>query len=266
MSVYILIKAVDGWDNGENLVWETGFPVDCRDKNRIGGKQVPPRFIQVELTDENDWQDAERTYCKYWEREIDWEFVGHDYSTDGHRLKVFTKPELVSVSGLNGLTRDKVEIFLNNWGAVVQSIGQNEVVFDAVILDAIESNGFWGGDVSLITWNEKDYDQGTGVHRVEANYSASAMAGSSNERVEGIITDRGGAVTKHVANKVTFEISRTAVFSVFKADVKKKTEAPFSQRAFKILSQHVQMAIDNGGTLSVTRQQFAQYVYNRLND
>lgn len=266
MPSYILVKAQDGWDVNNPMVYQTGYLVDVRNINRLGGMQVPPNFIQIEIIDNDDWAGIEEAYCNEWRMEINWEFVSHDYSIDGHRLKVFMKPELVSVSGLNSLTRSQVENFLNNWGAVVFSAAQNEVVFDAVVLDAIKSNGFWDRDVGLVVFTEKDYDQATGIHRVEANYSGSDLIQLDDEVIELFITQRGGAITKHVANKVTFEISRDSVFDIFKQDVKEKTYGFFSRRRFKILQAQIDMALANAGTLSVTQQQFAQYVYNRLDD
>lgn len=266
MPVYILVKAENGWDQDDLMVYQTGYPIDVRDRSRIGGKQVPPKFIQVEITDETDWQGIQNIYCGEWRREIAWEFIGHDYVIDGHRLKVFTKPEFISVSGLGGLTILQIEAYLNGWNGVIFSAGQNEVVFDMAVFDAIKSNGFWSTSTSLVIFDEKSYNQATGVHEVEANYGASSLAGLPDDVIEKRIIDRGGVVTRRPTNKITFEINRTSVLDVFKEDVKRSIDGIFARRRFKLLPSHIQMAIDNAGTLSVTRQQFAQYIYNRLDD
>jgi len=266
MASYILVKAQDGWNLDDPMVYMTGYMVDVRNHSRIGGKQVPPKFIQIEITDDDDAQGIQNIYCREWRKEIDWEFVGHDYSIDGHRLRVFVKPEFVSVSGLNSLTRDQVETFLNRWNATVVSIGQNEVVFDATVFNAIKSDGFWNRDVSLVGFTEIDYNSSTGVHRVEANYSASDLNQLSPDQIESYIVWRGGVINKHPTSKVTFDINRIDVFAVFKQDVRTKTSGDYNRRSFKLLQQHIDIALANNGTLSVTRQQFAQYIYNRLND
>jgi len=270
MPSYILIKAQDGWNPDDPMCWDTGYLVDVRGHSRIGGKQVPPAFIQIEITDNDDWHGLQDIYCRKWRREIDWEFVGHDYTIDGHRLRVFVKPEYVSVSGLNSLTREQVESYLNRWRASVQSVAANEVIFDATIYEAIASPGFWNRDDDIlltVQFTEMSYDQSTGIHVVEANYrNDPVLSNLDPEIIEAEIISRGGIITNHPTNKVQFAISRTTVFDIFKQDIKEKMDKTYSVREFKILPQHIQMALDNSGTLSVTHQQFAQYVYNRLND
>lgn len=267
MPVYILVKAVDGWNADDPMVYQTGYLVDARDKSRIGGKQVPPKFIQIKITDETDPEVINEIYCGEWRKEIDWEFVAHNYSIDGHRLKVFVKPEMVSVSGLNGLTRNQVETYLNRWNCTIYSIAQNEVIFDAQILTCIQSQGFWGKDTTLLVFDEKDYDEATGVHQVDVDYSNDPVISALPKvTINNHIEKRGGTVLNHPTGGVRFEISRASVFSVFKLDVKEAIDGIYARRKFKLLQAHVDMALGNGGTLSVTRQQLATYIYNRLDD
>lgn len=263
MPAYIIIKAQDGFDPDDPMTYLAGYPIDVHGRSALYGRIIPPKYVQVEITDEDDYEAVKATYCGEWRRLIDWEFVGHDYAIDGHRLRVWMKPEVVSVSGLNSLTRAQVETWLNNWGCTVQSIAANEVVFDAIVFNCLKSKGFWNYNVSAVTFVEKAYNKTTGIHQVEARYGTSLSVAA----VESAITSKGGVVVSRATGKITFEINRTAVFDEFKIDLKQAVEsASFSRRRFKVLPQHIQMAIDAGGTLSVTKQQWAQYVYNRLND
>jgi hypothetical protein len=265
MSVYILVKAVGGWNPDDPMIFQEGYIINARPFKRLGGKQVPPNFIQIELTDADDHAAIDAVYARPWKRFIDWEFVGHDYSIDGHRLNVFVKQEYVSVSGLAGLTREMVENYLNNWGASIYSIAANSVVFDVTVFGAISSTSFWGGrNISGIEFTENDYDSTTGIHTVEADYSGVAIEPNT---VELLVMKNGGTIVKHPTSKITFTIQRSTVFEIFKQSVKEAIDGtPYSQRQFKIPTQYVQAALDNEGTLSVTWAQFAAYVRNRLDD
>lgn len=263
MPAYVLVRAVDGWDPTDPMVYMTGYPVWVYDVNQIGGKQVPPKFIQFVITDATVGQIL--TYCQEWKREIDWEFVGHDYTIDGHRLNVFTKAELVSASGLNGLTRDKVETFLNNWGASVVGIAANSVVFDVTVANSIASQGFWGGlDISMAVFTEKSYEQATGIHNTEIDYTN--VIGATPERVASEIVNRGCTVTQNATNKMRFDCGRDTAFSNFKLDVVQRAEGSFSRRKWAFTQEAIDLALANGGSYSLTRQQALAYLHNRLLD
>ena len=261
MPAYVLVRATDGWDPNEPLVYQTGYPVDVRGIPRLGGNQIPPRFIQVVLLDLTVAQT--RVYCQPWMRVIDWEFIDHDYAIDGHRLRAFVKPEFVSASGLNSLTRELVESYLNNWGAAVVGVAANSVTFDALVFNAIASNGFWARNVSQFTFTEKSYDIDQGIHEVEFNYQGYDL---NPAELASRIINNGCEVTKNVPNKITFTCERSVVFNNFKLDVKMNLDNIYSVRRWKFTQAAVQAAYDNGGSLEVTQQQAINYLRNRLLD
>ena len=265
MPTYIIVKAVDGWDTEDKMVYQTGDPVDVFNRSVLNHDANPQKFCEFCITDEDDFEAIKAAYNKEWRKEIDWEFVGHNYALDGHRLKVFMISNVVSTSGLNSLTKSQVEQWLNKWNCSIYSTAVNEVVFDAVVFDVICSSGFWDNkDVSNISFSEIDYDKTLGVHSIEADYSSVSI---DPLLVEQIIQDKGGVITSHPTGKVKFDITRGVVFSVFKIAVKDAIESEtYSRRQFKVPSKYVQMALDAGGTLNITRKQFATYIYNRLND
>jgi hypothetical protein len=151
----------------------------------------------------------------------------------------------------------------------VQSIAANSVSFDAVIYEAIASDGFWQRDNILLTvqFSEINYDQASGIHTIEANYrNDPVLSNIAPEKIEAEIISKGATIVNHPTNKVQFAINRTTVFDIFKQDVKEKVDGVFSVRKFAIPEQYVQMAINAGGSLSITRQQFATNVRSRLDD
>jgi len=177
------------------------------------------------------------------------------------------KPEYVSASGLNSLTRNQVETFLNRWNATVWSVAANSVVFDTVIFDAIQSEGFWDRDVAGIVFTETDYDQATGVHTVEADYKNSPLLSSlPDATIERIVLSKGASIIAHPTNKITFAITRNTVFDVFKQEVKERTDGMYASRQFYFTQEAVNIALANGGSVAVTRQQALNYLHNRLDD
>jgi hypothetical protein len=261
---YLLVKVGTVWVPGEEAANAGGWPVFVADTNQIQGKQVPPIFCQFVVTDAT--VEEIQNYLTSWNREIDWEFVGHDYSIDGHRLNVFVKPEFVSQSGLNGLTRDKVEEWLNLWGATVQSISSNSVVFDVTVAGAIASTGFWGiPNMDRFTFTEISYDQLTGVHRTEFNWSGYIL---DINNLAGKIINNGCTIVsaKPAQKKVTFDCGRDTVFDSFKMAVKDALTRPFQGRKWIILPDAVQASITNGGSIEVTKAQLLPYLRSRLLD
>lgn len=260
IPAYLLIN-VDGFDPSDPLSEDVGYPLQAFDYWQLMGKQVPPDWIQLTLLDTTVGEA--QAYCAIWWRKVDYEFVAHNYAVDGHRLRVFVKPEWVSASGINGLTRERVENYLDEWGATVFSIAQNEVVFDAGVFNAIASDGFWGMDVSAVDFTEKSYDQDTGVHKIEANYSAVNI---DSAFVNWLIGDRGCTVVKDIPNKVTFTCGRDIVFDDFKLDVKSHVDGIFSDRKWYLTTDFIEAAYANGGNLDMNRQDALPYFHNRLDD
>jgi len=265
MPAYILIRLTERGDPAEPMNYLPGYPVAAFDRDQYGGKQVLPKFGQIIVTDATVGE-INTTYCSEWERVVDWEFVGHNYVIDGHRLNVFTQRDLVSASGLNGLTRDKVETFLNNWGASVFSIAQNSVVFDALISDAISSDGFWGINLSGGLFSEVAYDQSTGIHTTRITYSS--IPGATAEIVAARIVERGCVITANqpAQSRITFTCGRDLVFQAFKLDVKSRVDRTYARRKWRVTQAAIDAIIAAGGTITVTRDQMLDLWHSRLTD
>ncbi|HCV42633.1 MAG TPA: hypothetical protein DGH68_04045 [Bacteroidetes bacterium] len=264
MPAYILIKAVDGWTPADPMVYQKGYPVVVMETDQYVGAQVLPTFVQLVISDAT--VDDVKHYAKVWMREVDWEIIASNLSIDGHRLRVFTKASLVSASGLNSLTREKVEAFLNKWGASIISVAANSVTFDILISHAIQSDGFWDRDVSDFVFTETGYVQTGGIHTTEANYSSVAEANPNN--VAAAIVRAGGTVINNDAinKKMTFTIPRSTVLDKFKGDVGEKTYGPFACRATILTPAAVDAIIAAGGNITRTKAQVASYLHDRLTD
>lgn len=263
MPAYVLFKLTPGVDPASEQQFRAGWPIAVRAQSQYGGKQVLPNFGQLVITDATVKQ-VEAAYMSPWRRFIDWEFVSHDWAADAHALRVFTA-DGVSASMKGALTREEVETFLNKWGAEVIDISSNEVRFSATVTDAIKSEGFWGRTVPEGILTETAYDQVTGVHTTRLDYGTLPIG--INE-LAAIITENGCEITTHKPAQKwgLFTCGRDTVFAQFKQSVKHALDGQFSLRRWRLPAAAIQMIIDAGGSLTVTKSQVMDAIKNRLDD
>jgi hypothetical protein len=276
----------------ERGVYMKGYPVGKYDdpKKPRGYKEGLPYFCEVYVTDASAAEiDAmiASTFSgtsleQEWEREIDFATVNNDPVIDGWRIRVFaTNP---GFSNKAGITQAMVENYLTKWNAEVFSATTNEVVFDVAIFEdissnpgAIQSEGFWNAIVDSIVFTETDYDSGTGVHTIEADYSATVF---DPDAVQKRAEDRGGVVSSNVSGVITFVINRTDIFEYFQREIKKILEQRIYRRQFRIPETIVDTIISTGATevvshpkgdvtyviLNRTLAQIESFLINRLDE
>lgn len=264
MPAYLLIRLVQRGDTTDPLNNIPGYPTTAEAFNQYGGKQVLPKYGQIVITDATVAEV--RNYCVPWNREIDFDILSQDLASDTFTLKAFVKPEFVSQSGVNSLTREQVENYLTKWNATVQSIAANSVTFTAVIAEVIGSNGFWDMDVSGGIFNELAYLPATGLHTIRLTYSG--IPGANQNNVAARIVERGCTVTANnpAQSRMTFTCNRQTVYNQFKADVKAKTDGMFTRRKWRVTQSAIDAIIAAGGSLELTRDQVLDFWRSMLSD
>lgn len=203
-------------------------------------------------------------YLKYneaWRNVLDYEVVNQNVTLDGFRLRVFSTT--VSIGGLGGITKDNVELFLNKWNAAVFAFAANSVTFDFGVYNALQSEAFWEVPIAGVLFNEISYDQGTGIHRIEINYSA---IGNNPTYVERYVVQKGGTIISHDNKILTCDITRASVLNGFKADIKDKVEKVVAKRRYYVTSAIVDYVIAQGGMVTATEAQIATYLKDKLDD
>jgi hypothetical protein len=261
IPAYVLVKANGAWEPSDPMTFGAGYPVQAFDTPQLHGKQVPPNWVQFTILDATVAEA--QAYCEGWYRYIDWETTPLDPDTDYYSIRVFVRPELVSASGLNALTQEQVENYLDQWNGTFQSASRNEVIFNIYVLDAITSIGFWDYDIDPLRFSEQSYNIDTGLYTVEFNYKNIAI---TEERLAGIIVSNGCGVVQSIPNKITYSCSRLNAFAQFKRDVKSKVDSIYSHKKFYFTEVAVNAALANGGNLDLTRQEALPYIHNRLLD
>jgi hypothetical protein len=272
-------------------VYKKGYPVNMLDSPRVhrGFKEGLPFFCAVNVTD-GSVADVEAminsafsgsSLIQGWNRDIDFSVVNNNLSIDGWRMKAFaTNP---GTTNLAAITQPMVENYLNNWNAEVFSTATNEVVFDVAIFSssdgpgALQSDGFWGNNVSNVSFNEISYDSGSGEHIIEADYSLTPI---SESIVDNKINQRGGIVNSNTGSVVNFTIYRSDVFQHFQDEVHNELDEIIYRRQFRISESTVDNIITSGSqilvnhskgqveyrVLDVTLTQIQSFLINRIDE
>lgn len=245
-------------DSGPDVTqqYQRGDIVEVRASGAPRGRlEGPPDFVWIECPEVSREQIIDR--MAEWLILIDYSVLARDVAQDGWRLAAFnTAP---AVGGLGQLTRAQVETFLNNWGATVVSVAPNEVTFDWRILDGASSPEFWHANVSLIAFSEISYDEGTGVHRIEADYAAAGFPAATVARA---VQRRGGTLVQNNANRIRFDIDREVVRNSFLNDVRSKARGLLRRRRFRVLESVVDTAF-TAGSIQVTAAELEVIVRDR---
>lgn len=230
-----------------------------------GTKIVPPRWIQVVITDREPGQ-IEYLWSTEWETVFVFDIVGHNAPQDGYRVDVSVDPIWVSTSGLNSLTRSRIEQWLNRWGATVVNFGTNNVRFDVRILDALTSEGFWEIDLTEFDFIENSYNSGTGIHNITVTYPV----GVQKEKVISYIINELGYEAfislDEPSRQIVFEAGSAPVYEKFKEILQLKAAKRFRNRVWVVNEAGITAALAAGGYIEVTAVQAQNYLHNLLDD
>jgi hypothetical protein len=171
----ILIKAHSNYsladiDKDRATVYKKGDPIVAFEDGHVWGAfEGLPDFVIIKCT---GCSVADVTpYLNPWIMSVDYTVVNHQISTDGYRIDVWA--EVVSPSDVGAITKAQAEQWLQKWGCInIITQGINAVRFDMSIFILATSNGFWGRNVGSVIFSELSYNQSTGAHQIQADYSA----------------------------------------------------------------------------------------------
>lgn len=195
--------------------WQKGDIVEVRANGcNYGIDEGLPKFVIVKIPEVTMAQVDH--FRKPWYFKLDYEVLNHNVALDGYRIRAYSQ-EANSVKG--HLTLAKVQWFLDRWNCVFQSAAANEVVFDLGVYQLGCSAGIFDrppGAVENVIFHEISYDQGSGLHVIEADYSAKSWGSTPVERMVNSITD---GVVSHANKVIAYNLYRSTAVQAFKNDV-----------------------------------------------
>ena len=197
-------------------------------------------------------------YKAKWERVVDFEVVASDPAQDGFRLRLYST---TANAGQAEITKDEAEGFIQSWGGTVHSWGTNEVIFDITIYDALVSQAFWDIDISSAVFSELSYDQGTGVHRIQADYSA---MGNNPTAVERYVRRMGLTIVSHSDRVLTYDADRTVVRAAFEKDMTDKARKNIKRCRYYFGEGVVDTIVTNGGYMTTDENTMLSYIKDKV--
>lgn len=255
----LIVKAVSASHpdpEQDRMSYKKGDVVEVRDDGAVyGRKEGPPLFVIVKCPGVAKAQAIH--YMKSWEKRLDYKVLSANKTTGVYQLRVFA--DEVSASGLNAITREMVEAYLTKWGATVNSIAANSVIFTVRLWPMLQSDGFWDVDVDGIAFALASYDPTSGDAVVTIDYFST---GYSPDDVMGRVTQRGG----EVLSLTQFRINRQSVIEHFKQDIKSRIDGIFMRRRYCFDPADVDLALSTGGVITLTAGQILDRIHDRLVD
>jgi hypothetical protein len=218
----------------------------------------PQSFVMVEVEDTP--MTNFRNFNREWAREIAFDVVASDPEQDGYRLKMYST---TATATKGQITKDEVQTFIENWGGSVVSFAANEVRFDITIYAALTSQAFWELEnmSASVVFTELSYDQTTGGHRIQADYSA---LGNNPSYVESYVERMGLDIVSHANKILVYDADRSVVKAAFQDDLKEKAKKQIARRRYHIPANVVDTIISNGGSMSVPLATAQNYITDKV--
>lgn len=252
-QVELLIRATANSD------WEVGDVVVAKASPATwGGKEGLPDFVRITVTDTTLTQV--NNYLQPWYFDLDYTVLQQD-SNDGYRVRIENPYNDTSDSA--PVTKSQVKNYLESWGMIPVSISATDLRFDFSVFLVLQSESFWGRDVSLVQFIEDSYEPLGRLHTVRADYSATPWAPVS---VQISVESAGGTVLQNTGGEIRFAIEGPDVIRRVKEDFHDKWAAQQQPRRHYVSPVVVQAVVDDGGTTTTDKATLLPWMRDRVDE
>lgn len=232
--------------------YEKGDIVEARSEGSpFGNKEIPPNFVKI--TVQGKFNKDFEPYRKIWKVNPTFHTNTHDGINDIYNVTLSAK--IVSPSNVGIISNyDDYNSAIANWGTEQVSSIDNAMVLNCPISDMIQSRMFSRFPTALwnqMVFSELDYNQISGIHRVRLSY---VTLGNNPTYIENTICMRVTPIS-HSNRELIFEALNTEVLSYFQDSVI-GCEPVVKKRRYGLTDSLVDMALANGGDLTITEQDF----------
>lgn len=172
-----------------------------------------------------------RPFVDSWQSKLDFTKTSLDTALDKWRVDVSMTN--IDSSNRKGLTKFNVDNYLDNWLITTSQFAANTVRFEEKVYDIALSSAVLGSinqnALDQITWSELLYDEQTGLHRIQGDYSATPF--TPDQVAKAIVNVE---LVSHENDIVVFEITRDELFTMFKNDGQDKFNAFLGKNRYRI--------------------------------
>lgn len=229
-------------------------------------------FLIFEISDASVAEMIDPVWTQ-WAVNIDWTVLNRDVAEDMFTVAAYSDLENASHTA-GKLLEAGVQRILNKWNCNILNsdpdgdpawvrfrfyLSNNSNKSESLVF----SEGFWEHDVSNVVFSETGYDSGTGVHTIEADYSAE---GWTPAKVEAHIVEKGGTVISDSGSVVEFSIPRNAVLNLFKEEANNYNDAEPIRRRYRLPEAEVAACEAAGDTVTKTKAQFLALLIDKVGE
>lgn len=184
-----------------------------------------------------------------WNRRTTYNITAFDPITDTFGVSMFA--DAATVVGDEGVIDvDMLEQFLTDWGAVIDKHGSsiNDVRFTLKAIDALEGKGYiyFGKEDDYVIFTESFYDSASGLHRIDADYSNSAIP---EQTVRDTLAAANATLISidHDKGLFTFETTRDIMKAKLEEAVRENFDTQVSLARYYLPESYVDAVKDAGG-------------------
>lgn len=251
MAVEILVRA-ENVGNVLTGLYGKGFPVvACKSPWNWGGEECPPKFVRVNIPDANEVADVNNV-MQEWRRKTTYEILHFDVSVDFFRVRIFADPAISTSNPVAQVTVSEMQQFLLDWGAEKVEVEDAEpgVLFEITAMDGVTSRGLFtfGEEDVNVTYTEISYDQLSGIHTVELDYSNSSL---TEQTIMSILQQAQLEVKMIGAGICTFEAQREKMIKQLERQVAEKFDKMIARARYRFTDSLVDSALSGTGTVDL---------------